>query len=354
MSRHVCQSTAPPIAALMLAVLISAITGCAPATIEEAHPVWPPPPAEARILHLKNVRSISDLAKPSAFDGFIQMLTGGRQLALLRPHDAAVWADRYLFVTDQEQQAVVVFNLKTAKASLITQVGGTFLVSPVGVAVCGEWIAVSDSALNRVYLLTPKGKLIKTIVKPEGFARPTGLAYDSATGLLYVVDTLANEVCVFNLSSGEMVRRFGSRGQGRGQFNFPTHVCVGPAGRIYVTDSLNFRVQVFDGQGNYLFHIGQLGDASGHLAVPKGVGVDSQGHIYVVDSYFSRIQIFNANGVFLLAIGEPGEDSGGFQVPAGLTIDSRNRIYVCDSYNERIQLLQFAGVPDDEIPSESP
>lgn len=338
-----------------LGVLVCAAAG-AGCVVEdtEVHPVWPAPPAVARIIHLKNIRTGSDLVQASGLDAVIRALTGGQEFGLLRPHGVAVWEEKYLYISDQEQQAVVVFNLESGEPFLIEKVGETFLVSPVGVAACGELVAVSDSALNGVFLLTPKGELVKTIRKPGGFERPTGLAYDAARGLLYVVDTLANEICVFDLEANDLVGYVGSRGQARGEFNYPTHIFLDRNGRLYVTDSLNFRVQVFNPQGQYLFHIGELGDASGHLAVPKGVGVDAEGHIYVVDSYFSRVQIFDEEGTFLLAVGEPGAGPGGFLVPSGLTVDSQDRIYVCDSYNKRVQLLQFVRASDHEDLVEAP
>jgi len=242
--------------------------------------------------------------------------------------------------------------MTSSHLTLIERAGETYFVSPVGVAVCGETLAVSDSALNVIFLMSLDGKLLKTLNKPGGFKRVSGLAYNSKDKLLYAVDTLANEVCAFRLPEGKLVRQFGSSGTEPGQFNFPTHVFLDASGRIFVSDSLNFRVQVFDPAGQYLFHVGRLGDASGHMAVPKGIGVDSFGHIYLVDSYFSAMQIFDQRGRFLLVIGgEPGDAPGSFRTPGGLAVDSKNRIYVCDSYNNRIQVFQYIGGPNDEEPT---
>ncbi len=275
-------------------------------------------------------------------------MVGDEGVSYLRPHGIAVQEGLRLYVTDQERQAVIVFDLKSGKTTVIDRAGDMYFVSPVGVAVCEDMLAVSDSALNKVYLMTPKGKLISTIEKPGGFQRPTGLAYDPNEKAVYVVDTLANEVCVFDVFTGGLLRRFGTTGVAPGQFNYPTHIFVDGSGKVYITDSLNFRVQVVDQEGNYLYHIGELGDASGYLAIPKGVGVDSYGHIYVVDSYFSTVQVFDRNGALLLAIGKPGDKPGQFQVPAGLTVDSNNRIYVCDTYNARVEIFEYIGESGDD------
>lgn len=344
-----------PFAPAALGALLAALLcGACEAPSTEVHPFWPPPPAAPRILHLKTARGPTDLAKPNFFEALGNLFTGPPGQLLLRPSAIAVSADQRLYITDQERQAVVVMDMTSTRHALIDRAGNTYFVSPLGVAVCGQTLAVSDSALNAVFLLSLDGKFQKSLQKPEGFKRVSGLAYDAGNHWLYAVDTLANEVCAFDLSSGKLVRRFGAPGIEPGQFNFPTHIFLDAAGKIYVTDSLNFRVQAFSPEGKYLFHIGQLGDATGHMAVPKGVGVDSYGHIYVMDSYFGALSIFDQRGRFLLSIGEVGDGAGAFQVPAGLTVDSKNRIYVCDSYNKRIQIFQYVGGAHDDEPTTAP
>ncbi len=332
------------------AVILLGVAGCAaPGPREPAyHPVWPPPPATPRIAHVKDIRSPDDLHKPSMLDGLGRLMTGGDTQALLRPNSAAVVGDALLCVTDQEYQGVHLLPMRSGRSRFVSQAqDGLHFVSPVGVAAFGDRIAVSDSALNRVFLLSRDGKPAGRIEKPGGFARPTGMAYDEQHRELYVVDTLANEVCIFN-GQGNLVRRFGASGTGPRQFNFPTHIFVTRAGRVLVTDSMNFRVQAFDRDGNYLFDLGAHGDASGFLSVPKGVGADSHGHIYIVDSHFSNVQVFDADGRFLLSIGGPGAQAGQFQVPSGLFVDRDDRVYICDSYNRRVQVLEYLAEADAE------
>ena len=322
--------------------------GCAAGPEPEPfHPVWPPPPAPPRIVHRLTLTGPGDLKKPSFFDGLDRLITGRPMQKMIRPHGIAMDKAGHMYVTDQELQGVHVLKHDSAKARFIGRAGKQHFVSPVGVAVCDKLIAVSDSALKTVVLLTPKGKHVRTLEKPGGFGRPTGLAFNPTRGELYVVDTVANDICVFDVQ-GRMRRRFGSTGDDIGQFNYPTHISIDSRQRVFVTDSLNFRVQVFDPQGRYLFYIGRHGDASGHLGIPKGVATDRFGHIYVNDSYFSAVQIFNQEGQFLLSFGKSGDAPGSFQVPTGLMIDDQDRIYVCDSYNSRVQVFQYVGGADDE------
>ncbi|NIA20530.1 MAG: 6-bladed beta-propeller [Anaerolineaceae bacterium] len=333
----------------LAAVLV--LGGCAGSQERKSvHRIWPPPPAAPRIELQQIVQGPTDFSQPGFWERVADVFTGQKKHRLLRPQSAAVGDDGRLYVADPELQGVHIFQFNSSKSEFLTRAGRQFFVSPVAVAVCtGGKLAVADSALAKVFLFGPDGKFEKTIEKPGGFARPTGLAFDARRKLLYVVDTLANEVCVFDLS-GRLVRRFGSPGTAAGQFNYPTYICLDAAGKVYVTDSLNFRVQVFDQSGRYLFHVGQLGDASGFMAVPKGVGVDSFGNIYVVDSYLTTVQVFDQRGRFLLAFGERGDGPGSFHVPTGLLVDSQNRIMVCDSHNNRLQIFRYIGEDNEKAP----
>ncbi|MFO8015055.1 MAG: 6-bladed beta-propeller [Phycisphaerae bacterium] len=303
---------------------------------------WPEPPAPAHILLRQVITGSKDVDRPNFLERLASIAAGARNQTLLRPQDVAVDGDRVVYVADQEHQGIHVFDLEAGDTRFLDRAGDLYFVSPAGVAMVDGLLAVSDSALGRVFLLTPEGDLEKTLDRPGGFERPTGLAWDAQRRRLYVVDTLANQVWLFN-RRGEAIRAFGRPGTGEGQFNYPTYISLDATGRIFVTDSLNFRIQIFDRHTRFLRAIGELGDATGYMAVPKGVAVDSFGHVYVVDSYLATVQIFDAEGRFLLAFGARGEGAGDFQVPTGLTVGEGDRIYVCDGYNRTLQVFEYVG-----------
>ncbi len=337
-----------------LLLLLAMLTSCTtPPQESPVNLVWPDPPAQPRIIYLKQIQGIGDLAQPKFFDKLSQIIIGQHDQVLYRPNSLAIGPDGQIAVTDQELQAVHLFNLKNGQHRLIDRVNKTYFTSPVGIIYRGSNLIVSDSAHKTVQEITQKGKLVRSYSPPEGFQRPTGLAYDPDSESLYVVDTIAHCIYVFD-QQGKVIKKIGSAGTGVGMFNYPTHLCLDAQKKLYVTDSLNFRIQVFDPTGQFLFALGEPGDASGFLAVPKGVAVDQMGHIYVIDSYFSNIQIFDRQGRLLLNFGSPGNQLGEFQVPTGLVIDDQNRIYVCDSFNHRIQIFQYIGGDSDEGSSIQP
>ena len=298
---------------------------------------WPAPPEEARIKFLYAFRDPKGLGFPdSIFKRLKRFVLGTRDLGMIRPYSIAVDGD-VIAVVDPGARVLHYFDLNKKKYKRITGAGDDLFLSPIGVAIGGDQIYLSDSSSGKVYALDHKGRHLFTI---EDADRPTGLAFEKKTSRLYVADTLGSRIYAYD-QRGKRLFSFGKRGKGAGEFNYPTHLFL-KGDTLIVNDTMNFRVQAFDLQGNHLFSLGKHGDGSGEMAQPKGVGIDSEGHIYVADALSDRVQIFDTEGRFLLAFGNSGNAAGEFWLPAGLFI-TRDRIYVADSYNRRVQVFQFLG-----------
>jgi len=136
------------------------------------------------------------------------------------------------------------------------------------------------------------------------------------------------------------LQTIGKRGVDTGEFNFPTELRL-HGNELIVVDAMNFRVQVLDRSGQFLYEIGGIGETNGTMFRPKGVGVDSEGSLYVVDGIFDTVQAFDRKGQLLYYFGKSGDGPAEFQLPAGLFVDRENRIYVTDSYNHRVQVFRY-------------
>ena len=202
-------------------------------------------------------------------------------------------------------------------------------------------VFVSDSQTNVVHVFGKRGRTYLGQFGGDVLQRPTGLALDRTTGDLLVVDTLASQIVVFDTATLKAKKFVGRQGTAREAFHYPTNVTIGPDGRIYVTDSLNFRVQVLGPDFTFLSAFGQVGDSPGDFARPKGVAVDSEGHIYVVEAVRDTVEIFDRDGRFLMEFGQTGNRRGEFYLPTSIHIDENDKIYVSDSYNRRIQVFQY-------------
>ncbi|HYR46122.1 MAG TPA: flippase activity-associated protein Agl23, partial [Thermoanaerobaculia bacterium] len=94
-------------------------------------------------------------------------------------------------------------------------------------------------------------------------------------------------------------RDWGGQGAGPGQFAEPRGLAADARGNLYVADTKNSRVQVFDGNGQFLRQFGSKGPGDGQFNEPCGLAVDSQGDIWVADTWNQRITHFASDGKYL-------------------------------------------------------
>lgn len=331
--------------ALALAVVLVA---CAPATPRhesQVSLVWPEEITERpRIAY---VRAFSRAEEFGIARGFFQRLAdlilGPSESRLVHPM-SVVAVNGVVYVGDPGAQGVHRFDPVAARYDLIGTEGNGPLPSPVGLARGGNGeVYVTDSVLAQVFVIRPGARTATPVALPK-MGQPTGIALDPKSGRLYVVDTAAHCVNVFD-GDGSHSSHIGQRGTGDGEFNYPTLIWRDSEGRLYVTDSLNFRVQVFDREGRFIRKFGKAGDGTGDFMRQKGVATDHYGHVYIVDGLSSALQIFNQQGRLLLSVGEPGSAPGEFWLPTGIFIGEDDTIYVADSFNRRIQVFRYIGGP---------
>ncbi len=327
---------------IILTLLIA--VACTPARLKdadisasEAQAVWPDPPQEARIRYLYSFSEPTDLGiKPRAFSRFLQVFTGKESQRMLRPYSIAA-DDDMIVIVDPGLKVVHLYMTKRKKYAVISDVDGESFVSPVGISLGHDAIYLTDSALGKVFVFDRQGEHKNTIT---GLMRPTGIVFHSASRRLYVTDTLENQIVVFD-DKGVQLNAFGARGGAVGEFNFPSFLTL-HGDILYVNDTMNFRIQAFTLDGSPVASFGKSGDGSGQFALSKGLGADRQGHLYVADSLSNYIQIFDAEGRFLLSFGGMGGNIGQFRLPVGIYI-LKNRIFVADSQNQRVQVFEYIG-----------
>lgn len=283
----------------------------------------------------------------NVFIGVLKVLAGWLEnqdpVVLQRPQSGVVDEDGRILVTDVSRGAVFVFDEKSGQMDVWEYAEGfRHFMAPSGIALGPEGrVFVADAELQRVVMLDRSGKGIGVIGRDQ-LQRPTGLAWDAASSLLYVADTQAHQIKVFDMT-GRLVRSIGRRGEGLGEFNFPTHIALSRNGLV-VADTMNARIQIIplDDNGNPAA-FGHRGTRLGDFVRPKGVAIDSEDNIYVVESYHDHLLVFDARGRFLLPIGGTGKAIGSFYLPGGVWVDARNRVFVADTFNGRIVVFQFLG-----------
>lgn len=351
-----------PLALLLAALLL--LSGCAETKYVmqvdpelqagRTVPVWPAAPETPRyryvgqLLGEQNFVAEAGDARGNGMKllSWLVGLMGGEdeKIVLKRPQSGMVDAEGRVYVTDVANHAVFVFD-QTAGKLLVwdrAQESKRF-VTPIGIALgAGGQILVADAELGRVFRLDRDGKPLGSF--GQGLLiRPTGLARDAQRGRVYVSDTHAHDIKVFD-DDGRWLESIGHRGDGDGDgdLNFPTHLAFA-GDKLYVTDGMNARVQIYDPRGKVIGTIGRRGLIIGNFTRPKGVTVDASGNIYVVESFYDNLLVFNSEGSFLMPIGGTGKEVGQFYLPAGVWSDQGGRIYVADMFNGRIVIFQFLG-----------
>jgi len=310
-------------------------------------PQWPPPPQVARISYLYSVTTPADAKISRGFFGRIwRFIKGGVPERISRPQGIHVDPAGRLYVVDAGQRKIHVFDSSSSRYSSFPGKRMEGFEYPVGITADGKGrVYVSDSATGLVHVFDSFGKkYLRSIGKGE-LMRPTGLALRQETAELLVVDTLASEIVVFDTRDLTLKKRAGRNGDQRDALHYPTHIALAPDGEVYVTDAMNFRIQILSSDLGFRDFFGDAGDGPGSFSRPKGVAVDSDHNIYVVDALFDNVQIFNRGGELLLVFGTAGHAAGEFWLPNDIFIDSSDRIYVSDSYNSRVQVFQYDGRP---------
>jgi DNA-binding beta-propeller fold protein YncE len=307
--------------------------------------VWPEPPLSPRIKFVGVLQSQDDLGK-SAGQLFTEALLGAKkQLSLQQPMGVAPSRDgKRLYVTDYAQPAVFVFDFAENRVSLLGSEAHGFK-SPIGITTDDkDNVYVVDSEPKLIRVFDRSGRFIRNITH-DSLERPTGIAVDSKRGRIYVADSSRrrsdNHVVHTFSMDGDYLKALGGKGNEEGKFAFPAYLAVDANGNLYVSDTLNARVQAFDPEGRYLKTFGQRGDTFGMFDKPKGVALDSFGNVYVVDSSWSHIQIFNQRRDVLLFFGGRGHIPGLLSNPTGIAIDQKNRIYVANAFNRRVEIYQL-------------
>ncbi len=239
--------------------------------------------------------------------------------------------------------------------------------SPIEIAIDDkDNVFVADLNNARVQKFTSEGQHLSGFdlpldAPPRKSCIVGGLAI-AKDGLLYVAFMVQHKVCVYT-ESGRLVREWGKKGVGDGEFNQPGGIVLHRDGAVYVADQCNHRVQKFTPEGKFLAKWGEHGSQPGQFGGDEPAGsrfggphfltVDSHGRLYTTEGVLGRVQQLTTEGQPLLAWGDKGDQPGGFGAmetgfskqtfgPVGVFVDKGDRVWV-SSLNDRVQAFTPEG-----------
>ena len=319
--------------------------------------VWPNPPSIARIKYLsyfsgEKIRTKSQQKQKGAWMDRLSGVVAGEskpdnpRFQLVNPYGVAVDSEGRLYVADSKVLAVFVFDTETREVELIKNGTHARFGWITGLAIDdADHLYVADSKMHRVMVFDKKHEVEGAI--DEGMTDPGGLAIDNENRFLYVADAEQDQVLVYDADPPyKLLRKIGTGGKQHtltspGDFAKPSNVALDAEGNLYVSDTLNDRVEIFDPEGKFIRTFGKAGDGPGYFARPKGIAVDGDGHVWVADAMQNRVQVFTNEGQLLIWMGEHGTLPGQFRALAGLTIDKKNRVFTSEQYPGRVQMFQY-------------
>jgi len=332
--------------------------------------VWPSPPNIARVRwqdYFAGTKiDFAETDRKKAKASWMDRLAGGQSDAekvnlktfpwqMIGPYGIAIDSKGMVYVADQRVGAIFIFNTETHDTELIRNGYEAHFGWINGLAIDDDdRLFVSDGKMHRVLIFNTKREVENQIA--EGLEDPVGLAIDTTNRFLYVVDTQQDQVIVYDADTLKLLRRIGTGGKNHfltspGDFGAPQGAAVDGDGNLYVTDTMNNRVEIFDADGNFISEFGKHGDGPGYFARPKGIAVDSDGHIWVADEMQDRLQVFNRQGQLLTYIGmNHGELPGQFKTLVGVAIDKHNRVFTTEQEPGRLQVFRY--VTDAEAAAE--
>jgi PKD repeat protein/sugar lactone lactonase YvrE len=224
-----------------------------------------------------------------------------------------------------------------------------------GTLVASQWVNTLGMTVegNTLYLAEGNNRRVWTV----GVDSFSVLAQYAADGLLYDVVRHPNGK-FYVVRYGQSVYVYSSNftyessllnGQLSGNVR---DIAVDSTGALYLADTGNHRILVFDTNGTILRQWGGLGPAPGALNNPWGLAIDRNDWVYVADYGNHRIQVFTRMGEFLTEWGKKdanglpaaGTGNGEFNGPASLAFDSIGQLYVSDSNNHRVQVFGYPGM----------
>jgi DNA-binding beta-propeller fold protein YncE len=189
------------------------------------------------------------------------------------------------------------------------------------------------------------------------FRQVTDMAWDAA-GNTYISDGYINSRVAKFDKDGNWVKSWGEPGRGPGQFSVPHNIAIDAKGNVYVADRGNRRIQVFDGDGNFLRQItidvpappdarpaigNRPAAANGTMAPgsPWTVCITPGPNqvLFASDAFPGRIYKLSLDGKVLGWLGESGKQLKQFGWIHEMACPSENELYVAELLNWRVQKL---------------
>ncbi len=213
-----------------------------------------------------------------------------------------------------------------------TGVGQLYSASGITTDSSGN-VYYADTNLNRVTRFDSSSNYTSASLISSSVINPFGLGVFG--NQLYVSESNANRVSVFNDSTGSLTSRFGDSGSAGTTLNVPVGLAIDTTGHVYSADFANQRIAIYNSDGTYS---GQIANGNGYH--PTAVAVDKNGNVFFHTNSNTLLYEYNSSGSFVRQFDGTGTgNSQQFQSISGIAVDSKGDIFVADNSINRV--LEF-------------
>ena len=129
------------------------------------------------------------------------------------------------------------------------QMGKMVRADVTAVALTDDEMYLLSEGMGRIYVFSKEGKFIRKFARKGGstgkLSRPRGLTIDKKANLVYIIDYMRHTLSIYNID-GKFITEYGGFGSRPSWFNYPNGISSNEDGRLFIADTFNQRVQVFD------------------------------------------------------------------------------------------------------------
>lgn len=230
---------------------------------------------------------------------------------------------------------------------LVKSWGANLFVMPHGLTIDRDdnvWL--TDVGLHQVFKFSPDGHLLLALGEARvagkddtHFDKPTDVAV-ARDGTFFVSDGYGNSRVLHFSADGKLIRTWGTKGNGHGEFHLPHGIAIDDRGRVLVADRTNARVQVFDQSGRFLdqWHGAEIGR-------PYAVAPGQKRLYFIADGGDqpkappdrAGVAVVDVDGKLITRFGRFGNYDGQFRLAHDIAVAKDGTVYVVDAWGQRVQ-----------------